>query len=201
MSWALIKPVTQRVSAPLLSHAENVRALLAVGICLALLGNWGRGMLNRKEKRGGKLGSHGFCYKEGFAHSCFLSCNNKQARQEGTNSPSPVFVFSFARCLPDPSPGVSGCGLFVAGSHRFRVPGAWCLQKGSLNAVGLNGSVSSSRGRRSVATHACMCTRTRLQVRIPWGFLPQWQSCHMGDFQQRGCRERGVLVARGSSAE
>ena len=49
--------------------------------------------------------------KEQFAHSSFLSCNNKQARLEDTTPLSRVFVFSFAWCLPDPAPRVWLCSL------------------------------------------------------------------------------------------
>lgn len=83
---------------PLSSHAQHSTGGWQLECVWGRWGIGGRGMLNRKEERG-ELGRRDFCHKEGLAHSSFLSCNNKQAGQEGTNSPSPVFIF--------PLPGAS----------------------------------------------------------------------------------------------
>lgn len=105
MSWALMKQITHRALAPLFPHTENTRALLVVGICLRLLGNPGRGMLRSKKK----LSRHGFCHNRRVFTFLLLKPSNKQDRQEGTDFPLACICLSFASCLPDPTPGVSGC--------------------------------------------------------------------------------------------
>lgn len=135
---------------------------------------------------------------EQLARSSFLSCNNKQARQEGTDSPLPQICLFL--CLVRPgTPWASGCA-FCGSATSLQSP--LSLTKGQFvqrkpKGSRSKGSISYTRGRRKIATrthmHTCNVQFSNplrnsgqsYSARLP-SPLPSWQSYHGGDFRSTG---------------